>query len=209
MQSSTQKNGRKNGGHGRTSSVTFAAALTCAACAACGAATQNAASRGGVDNADTLVEDKVCAPLPDTFVFQPRKKNPKDADEVTLAPATTLRMTRSRERASGSSVPMPCEVQLACGKGNAYTIDDVTSVLSSGDVRAAFAENGAVLGTPGSDTFTLSQGVGGPSIKVGTPCAAGATGCRAIPPGVAAAVDMLTRVYEHALRQPACAVLDK
>ena len=205
MQSSTQKNGRRMG----TASVTFVAALAALACAACGAATQNAASRGGVDNADTLVEDKACAPLADTFVFQPRKKNPKDTDEVTLAPATSLRMTRSRERASGSSVPMPCEVQLPCGKGNAYTVDDVTSVLASGDVRAAFAENGAVLGTPGIDTFTLSQGVGGPSIKVGTPCAAGATGCRAIPPGVAAAVDMLTRVYEHALRQPACVVLDK
>jgi hypothetical protein len=186
----------------------FVAFVACAACVACAGTRQSAASRGGVDNADTLVEDKACAPLPDTFVYQPRRRSAMDTDEVTLAPVATLRMTRSRERASGSSVPMPCEVQLPCGKGNAYTVDDVANVLANGDVRAAFAENGAVLGAPGDGAFTLSQGVGGPSIKVGAPCL-GQSGCRAIPPGVAAAVETLTRVYEYALRQPACAVLDK
>lgn len=194
--------------HGRSSVAVVVASLV-AACVACGGTRQNAAANGGVDNADNLVEDKVCAPLPDTFVYQPRKKSPKDTDEVTLVPAASLRMTRARERAGGSAVPMPCEVQLPCGKGNTLTLDDVVGVLANGDVKAAFAEGSAVLGAPGTELFTLSQGAGGPTIKVGSPCATGATGCRAIPPGVAAAVDTLTRVYEYALRQPACVVLDK
>jgi len=122
-----------------------------------------------------------CPELPGGFSFRADVGPHHRDDAMTVVPPYTIRIDR---RGGGH-----CEIELsACGKDNTWTADDVIAVLGKPGIADALAKH-AHYGDAGKDGFVLTRGHD--SFVVGPPC----EGCAKPPPDVAAAVDMLDKIY--------------
>lgn len=129
-------------------------------------------------------------------------------DVTTLMPPTGY----GRVRSSGSGAPAGSCTQTipTCGAGG-VSVGDVTRAVGDPDVQAALALAGdTVFGLDSrpvdGSVFLFRRAGDGHGFLVGGDCA-GSTGCRPVPPGIAALVTVLRSLDTQELALPGCEAL--
>ncbi len=129
-------------------------------------------------------------------------------DESILSPPANYRHRRIHHRPAGMvgecSPPLP-----ACRFMDVVTLKDITRALDHPDVQAAFATPTPL--TYGRDArpvdgtiYSVKRSSDGHGMLVGSPCAAGDVGCRAIPGGLDVLVGHLKGLDQQLLSHPSC-----
>ena len=115
--------------------------------------------------------------------------------------------TYSHERDNmANAPPITCSQELmACGS-NSIGIGDVTAALRNSDVQQAIRAAPILYGADprAYDGALLRVVIAGAVIEIGAACPAAASGCKAIPPGVAELGQLLESLDMEELGRPPC-----
>ena len=127
--------------------------------------------------------------LPSGYSYMPSEGPGMGAYLVQLIPPNHLRLVPSISDARS------CDVELARGMDNTWTLQDVNSALTAPEVRDALTAR-RVYGDPTINPFRLMHG--NEVLTVSQPCAS-EEGCANLPPQVHQAVVMFNHIYERRL----------
>jgi hypothetical protein len=152
-----------------------------------------------------------CA-VTDTYRFGWSGGNGPYSSESTLSPPDHYRHVRTSYRGNDGPAALECAPALPpCGSQDAVSLLDIVRDLDAADVRAAFAQSAPPLF--GVDSRPVDGAVysvvraDGHGLLVGSPCAAPAVDCHAIPPHLQTLVDHLKALDTAQLAKPACAIV--
>ena len=117
------------------------------------------------------------------------------------------RYRHERRSAGGGAVMAQCGRELPCMGSGLHGISDVLHEIEQRDVVAALAKGEVLFGVDARpvDGQVFEIVVGDDTILVGMPCAQGASGCMAIPPGVDALAQVLRSIDAEQLNLEPCA----
>lgn len=181
---------------GSTAVLVFATAAWSGAIAA-GAAAEGSEPAGGGTSSGCLGSALEWGPVGGLVFFTSRS-------EVT--PCRRFEFERVYR---GTGEIESCASVVPCASADQVDMADLLAALAHEDVAAAFEEVPGMLGldTRPVDAPVLEITRDARSIQVGAPCSEGSTGCRKIPPGVAALVDLLRALQDERLAEGDCAQL--
>ena len=114
-----------------------------------------------------------------------------------------------------SDVALVCSVDLGTCTDPPIAVGDVERALADPDVVAAFAGTTALYGSDprGCDGSVIDVTVGGKTVEVGgdcsraSSCGTPSSPCVPVAPGLAALVDLLTKLDTQELATPACTAI--
>jgi hypothetical protein len=127
-------------------------------------------------------------------------------DLSAFAPCGHYAHTRTAAGSAGAK-PMQCENDAPCSGAKAVTPGMIADALANADVKMSLT--GTVLygvDTTPSDGSIYQFRIGYNTVQVGSPCS-GQSGCKAIPAGVQALVDLLQALDKQQLGLPPCATV--